>query len=101
MQQETEATIAKFGKIIGIILFFIAGWVLIFSLAVGPLIGERMFSFPFRSFRGMGMSQAAIEDIYEEIEELEDEVEDLGKRIDEMPVFIQDLVKHNLERMKK
>lgn len=99
MRQGTEATIAKFGKIIGIILFVIAGWVLIFSLAGGPLIGERMFS--FRSFRGMRMSRAAIEDIYEEIEELEDEVEDLEKRINEIPVFIQDLVKQNLERMKK
>uniref|UniRef100_A0A7C6EDC9 Uncharacterized protein n=1 Tax=candidate division WOR-3 bacterium TaxID=2052148 RepID=A0A7C6EDC9_UNCW3 len=105
LRQGTEVTIAKFGKIIGIILFVITGLVSVFSFTGGPFIAHmmrsEMFPFPSRGVRRMELGRSTIEDIYNEIDELEDQVEDLEKRIDEMPVFIQDLVKQNIERMKK
>ncbi|MDH5683259.1 MAG: hypothetical protein OEZ20_02205 [candidate division WOR-3 bacterium] len=105
MRTGTAIEIAKFGKIMGIILFVIAGLALIFSFMGGPFMGHMMgggmFSYPFRGW-GMGrMSNATIEDIYQEIEELDDEIDDLEQRVNEMPVFVQDLVKQNIERMKK
>lgn len=106
-RQGTSTDIAKFGKIIGIILFVIAGLILIFSFAGGPFMGHMMgggmCSYPFRGeAKGkMGMSWTNREDISEEIDELSDQVDDLEKRVNEMPVFVQDLVKQTIERMKK
>ncbi len=105
MRQGTQPDLVKFGKIMGIILFVIGGLALIFSFTGGPfmghMMGKGMFSFPYKGWGRMGMSQAMVQDIYREIEELDDEIEDLEQRVNEIPVFVQDLVKQNLEKMKK
>ncbi len=47
------------------------------------------------------MSQTTVKDIYRAIDELEEQIEDLEEKVNEMPVFIKDLIKQNLEQMKK
>jgi hypothetical protein len=103
MRQGTQPNLVKFGKIMGIILFVIGGLALIFSFTGGPFMGHMMGGgmFPYKGWGRMGMSKAAVEDIYNEIEELDEQIEDLEQRVNEMPVFVQDLVKQNIERMKK
>jgi hypothetical protein len=107
MRQGTQPDITKFGKIIGIILFVIAGLTLIFSFTGGPfrghMMGGGMFSYPFRggNMGRIGMSWSGMKDIKNDIDELSDQIDDLEQRVNEMPVFVQDLVKQNIERMKK
>ena len=112
MRQGTQPNLVKFGKIMGIILFVIGGLALIFSFTGGPfmghMMGSGMFSYPYKGWGRMGMSKAVVKDIYgeiedvvEEIEEVEEGLEELEERVNEMPVFVQDLVKQNIERMKK
>ena len=52
MRQGTQPDMVKFGKIMGIILFVIAGLALIFSFTGGPFMGHMMgggmFSSPFQ-----------------------------------------------------
>jgi len=108
MRQGTQPDLVKFGRIMGIILFVIAGLALIFSLTGGMFVGRMMgggMCSPY-SFRGvgkgkMGMSWEKTEDFSEDLDELSDRVDDLEKRVNEMPVFVQDLVKQTVERMKK
>lgn len=107
MRQGTSADIAKFGKIMGIILLCLGGIVLILGVTTGSFMGHMMgggmFSYPFRGWGigRMGMGRATIEDISDDIKELRAKTDDLEQRLNEIPVFIQDLVKQNLERMKK
>jgi TolA-binding protein len=98
---------ANFGKIMAIILFVVAGLVLIFSFSggmwKGNAMGCGMCSGPFQGGgKGkMGMSWTSQKDIQKEIDELSDQVDDLEQRVNEMPVFVQDLVKQTVERMQK
>ena len=107
MRQGTSSDLANFGKIMGIILFVIAGLMLIFSLTGGMWRGNAMgcgmFSEPFQGWgKGkMGMSWTDQKDIQKQIDELNDRVDDLEQRVNEMPVFVQDLVKQTVERMQK
>jgi hypothetical protein len=107
MRQGTSADIAKFGKIMGIVLLCLGGIVLILGVTTGSFMGHMMgggmFPYPFRGWGigRMGMTRATVEDITRDIKELNTKTDDLEQRLNEIPVFIQDLVKQNLERMKK
>jgi hypothetical protein len=106
-RQGTPHYIANFGKIMGIILFVVAGLVLIFSMSGGiwrgKAMGCGMFSGPFKGWgKGkMGMTWTDQKDLQQQIDELNDRVDDLEQRVNEMPVFVQDMVKSNIERLQK
>lgn len=106
-RQGTSSDMANFGKIMAIILFVVAGLVLIFSLSggmwKGNAMGCGMCSGPFQGGgKGkMGMSWTDQKDIQKEIDELSDQVDDLEERVNQMPVFVQDLVKQTVERLQK